>query len=285
MRYEIFPPSQQLKDVVQCFWSLESSQDEIMPEKYFLMADSCAEIIFQYKGGFQSYPKYSARIRFQHSIYNEFLVDSELGFFGVRLYASAANKLLGGIPANEVTNCVFDLSDLFRQKGNDLVHQIFYAKSSSERISFLSDFLLTNTFSKKVDPVHHFFNQIIKSEGPLDMSFLQKQSGLSVKQFERRFKAIAGFTPKYFARVVRFQSAKRKYCSTAITSLTELAYECDYYDQSHFIREFREFSGVQPHHYFRFQKDAKKLSKPKQMASSPSKQRRYDGYLPCGWFV
>ena len=247
MKYVLFQPPQHLKELVQCFWSLESDQDEVMPEEYYLMADSCAEIIFQYNGGFQSYTKQSARIRFQHSTHNKFLVEKELGFFGVRLYPSAVNKLLS-MPATEVANCVFDLSYLFKQKGSDLADQIFNARNSMERVAWLSDFLQKTT-SKKVDPINHFVNQIIKFEGQLDISQLQKQSGLSVKQFERRFKAVAGFTPKYFARVIRFQSAKQKYCSPKINTLTELAYECNYYDQSHFIREFKSFTGITPSAY------------------------------------
>jgi len=284
MKYVLFQPPQHLKELVQCFWSLESDQDEVMPAEYYLMADSCAEIIFQYNGGFQSYSKQSARIRFQHSTHNKFLVEKELGFFGVRLYPNAVNKLLS-MPATEVANCVFDLSYLFRQKGSDLADQVFNAKSSAERVARVSDFLLQNAAGKKGDPIDHFVDQIIKLEGQLDISHLQQQSGLSVKQFERRFKAIAGFTPKYFARVIRFQSAKQKYCSPKINTLTELAYECNYYDQSHFIREFREFSGVQPHHYFKFLKKEKVSSTPNKIIVPPADRSRYDGYLPCGWFV
>jgi AraC-like DNA-binding protein len=284
MRYELFRPDQQFREIVQCFWSLESVENEVMPEEYYLMADNCAEIVFQFNGGFQSYSKQSARIRFQHAIHNKFLVEKELGFFGVRLYPGAVQKMLG-FPASEVANSVFDLADLFKQQGSDLADQVYHAKNSAARIAMVSGFLLKNTLGKKIDPIDHFVGQIMDQAGQSDIARLQVQSGLSVKQFERRFKAVAGFSPKYFARVARFQSAKQKYCSSGINTLTQLAYACNYFDQSHFIREFKEFSGVQPHHYFKFLKNEKNSAKPTKMMTSPVKQTPYDGYLPCGWFV
>jgi hypothetical protein len=105
MDYQIFRPSGQLKELVQCFWMLESDPVGPIPKEYFLMADSCPEIIFQYNEGFQGYPAQSARIRFQHAVNGKFDVAQKVGFFGVRLYPHAVSQLLS-MPANEVVNHV-----------------------------------------------------------------------------------------------------------------------------------------------------------------------------------
>ena len=65
MDYKILKPSVPLRQLVQCFWTLESDPNEPTPADYFLMADSCPEIIYQYNEGFQTYSAQSARIRFQ----------------------------------------------------------------------------------------------------------------------------------------------------------------------------------------------------------------------------
>jgi len=148
MNYQIFTPPEQLRDLVQCFWMLESDENSAVPENYFLMADSCPEIIFQYNEGFQAYSAQSARIRFQHSISDKFVVGKKVGFLGVRLYPHAVNQLLN-MPANEVINHVFDFSDLFRQEGKDLADQVYSAASTTERIARVSDYLTKkNGFSK-----------------------------------------------------------------------------------------------------------------------------------------
>ena len=73
--------------------------------------------------------------------------------------------------------------------------------------------------------------------------------GISQRQLERTFKEYAGFSPKTFARILRFQSATNHYGTTKKT-LTEIALDCGYYDQSHFIHDFSQFSGYTPSEYF-----------------------------------
>jgi AraC-like DNA-binding protein len=285
MNYQIFTPPDHLRDIVQCFWMLESDENAPVPENYFLMADSCPEIIFQYNEGFQAYSAQSARIRFQHSISDKFIVGRKVGFLGVRLYPHAVNQLLN-MPANEVVNHVFDFSDVLRQDGTDLADQVYSAANTHERIAGVSDYLTKKTANKKLDPVKYFVDQVIRGKGPVDISKMQEESGLSVKQFERRFKAIAGFPPKYFARIARFQAVKDSYALGNFQSMTSLAYACNYFDQSHFNREFKEFSGVQPLQYFkRVEQENNSISKLSNGRQNAAKQRQFDGYLPCGWFV
>ncbi|WP_183573700.1 DUF6597 domain-containing transcriptional factor [Mucilaginibacter sp. X5P1] len=285
MDYKIIPPPQHLKGLVQCFWTLDSDSNEPVPKDYFLMADSCPEIIFQYNEGFKNYSPQSARIRFQHSIHGKFDVANKVGFFGVRLFPHAVNQLLN-IPANEVVNDVFDFSDLFKREGAELADQVYSAINVQERIARVS-FYLTNKASRyKIDPLKYFVDKVLQSAGSVDIQTIQQESGLSVKQFERRFKAIAGFPPKYFARISRFQAVKDRYCLSQFATMTSLAYSCNYYDQSHFNREFKEFSGVQPLRYFkRVDQENNSFQKVDMGISNFVKQSEFDGYLPCGWFV
>jgi len=285
MNYHIFTPPEQLNDLVQCFWTLESDPDVATPKEYFLMADSCPEIIFQYNEGFQAYSAQSARIRFQHSISDKFDVGNKVGFFGVRLNPHAVNQLLN-IPAKEVVNHVFDFSDFFRQDGPALADQVYSADKNTDRIALVSDYLTKKVSRKKADPVKYFVDQVVSKRGDVDIAAMQQASGLSVKQFERRFKAISGFAPKYFARIVRFQTVKDRYSLSRFSSMTSLAYSCNYYDQSHFNREFKEFSGVQPLQYFkRAGQESNSAVKTANNLTNAGKQSLFDGYLPCGWFV
>lgn len=67
------------------------------------------------------------------------------------------------------------------------------------------------------------------------------------KQFERLFNELVGANPKEYARIVRFQkSLKLLQHYTEDTNLAQIAYQCGYADQSHFIREFKQFSGYTP---------------------------------------
>ncbi|HTM92441.1 MAG TPA: helix-turn-helix domain-containing protein, partial [Flavisolibacter sp.] len=81
------------------------------------------------------------------------------------------------------------------------------------------------------------------------VKLLANNNFLSVRQFERKFKEFSGFSPKLFLRITRFNSLLNK--TFLSKSLTQIAYEFGYHDQSHFIHDFRKFSGHNPKEYFK----------------------------------
>jgi AraC-like DNA-binding protein len=248
MNYALLAPPKSLQKLVKCFWMIESSPD-FCPDKNYLMADTSPEIIFQYKGGFKLYAKERAYIRVQHVSSHNLALENEFGFFGVRLFPGSVQHLTT-IPAHELSGMILCLNTLFKQSGRDLTDRLLESIPTNKRIQLFGDFLQKLSQKNKPDAMMSIAHHIDQQEGHVNLSRLCGQTGLSVKQFERRFKATTGFPPKLYARIARFQSTKRKYVSFDINSLTELAYACNYYDQSHFTREFTEFSGVPPSHYF-----------------------------------
>lgn len=85
--------------------------------------------------------------------------------------------------------------------------------------------------------------------GGATISNLADISCLSYKQFKRIFAEYMGLNPKEFMRIIRFQRALYTLQTDTAMSLTELAYTCEFYDQSHLISEFKHFSGYTPSEY------------------------------------
>jgi AraC-like DNA-binding protein len=75
------------------------------------------------------------------------------------------------------------------------------------------------------------------------------QTGYSAKRFTQKFRCTVGLTPKVFARVRRFQSALRTIAMDNAPDWTGIALGCGYFDQAHFIHDFRAFSGMSPSTY------------------------------------
>lgn len=73
--------------------------------------------------------------------------------------------------------------------------------------------------------------------------------GLSHKRFIERFKAEVGVTPKRYCRLLRFQHAVRRAHAARAVDWTAVAVASGYFDQAHFIHDFREFSGLTPTAY------------------------------------
>lgn len=87
---------------------------------------------------------------------------------------------------------------------------------------------------------------IIRSNGMMPIRELTDQLYLGQRHFERKFKHTTGYTPKEFSRITKFRYATRVLRSIKDTDMQQLAIDCGYYDQSHFIKEFRKLSGSNP---------------------------------------
>ena len=124
------------------------------------------------------------------------------------------------------------------------------AATNRQRVSIISSYLEKKLCTAGCDqPVFSVISDIIHSKTVVPVNELAKKAFLSTRQFERTFKIFSGFSPKLYSRIIRFQRATQQYNSSYKT-LTDIAYDCGYYDQSHFIHDFKQFSGYHPKQYF-----------------------------------
>ena len=88
-----------------------------------------------------------------------------------------------------------------------------------------------------------------KVPAAMTMNEVAEQSGLSQRRFIEVFRNAVGLTPKLFCRVRRFREALRQVDSGRPVIWSDVALSCGYYDQAHFIHDFRAFSGINPTSY------------------------------------
>lgn len=256
MNYKLIPPPRQLSDYVRFFWFLEANASIDTPFVHHAFAYSCPEIIFCYKGQFKFNVEFEPEKNLASGIYGQTQTFSKVtskvdfGVFGFYLYPHALPQLFR-LPASELTNQSADIESLCGKEGEILEEKIMLAWNFEQRVKIACDFLearlknVKTEYSKIFSPVTLApgFGNITSIKALADDSFL------SMRQFERRFKEFSGFTPKLFLRIKRFNSVLKK--TLRDNSLTQLALECGYYDQSHFIHDFQKFSGCNPKDYFR----------------------------------
>lgn len=252
MIYYTIPPPPSLSTYVRFFWVLESDQ----PYCHRSMADGCAEMVFHYKGVFdeiangKTEKSFLAGLHGPSQLYRRFIINNSFGIFGVYLYPFAIPQLFS-LPANELSDQMPDLETLFGAEGRQLEENIMLAKNNRQRVAIASTFL-EKKLSKNKEHNSCFYSiisNIIHAKSLKTVDQLAKNSFLSVRQFERNFKLFSGFSPKLYSRIIRFQLATQQY-GHANKNLTDIAYDCGYYDQSHFIHDFKQFSGYHPKRYF-----------------------------------
>ncbi len=256
MRYQTFLPPTSLHGIVKYFWVFEMDGIDGQEYHYRSMADGLAGIVFHIKGQFHEVKpnpflrQADSMVHAQTAKFRRFVTYENFIVFGAYLYPTAL-PLLFGHSATSLSDEMPDLIALAGKSGRVLQSKILDCKSDFERIRVLQAFLEHRISKVAAQPSlgSQLVDQMILAKGQLRISDLAENAGLSVRSLERKFKSAAGFSPKRFARILRFQSAIGQYQSR-FEDLTSLGLECGYYDQAHFIHDFKEFSGYTPSQYF-----------------------------------
>ncbi|PKA24846.1 DNA-binding protein [Leptospira sp. mixed culture ATI2-C-A1] len=131
-----------------------------------------------------------------------------------------------------------------------LEEQLFFAKSNEECILLIEKFLIQNKKNRTIDPrIHSTLQKINLSKGQIRMNDIKQGLPISLDSLEKKFKETIGITPKQYANLVRIHKLIQSYSKQ--TNLTYLAGEAGYFDQSHFNREFKLFTGESPKLFFK----------------------------------
>jgi AraC-like DNA-binding protein len=154
------------------------------------------------------------------------------------------------IPANELFDQAVSAGNLFRQSAlGPLLEQLTAATTDAERVRLVNTFLLGHLVNTKQDALIGNAVQLIRQHnGIIRIDQLASSLYLSKDPFEKRFRGLVGSTPKQYASIVRLRGLIQNYPS--YSSLTEASYEAGYFDQSHFIKDFRHFTGRSPREFF-----------------------------------
>lgn len=143
--------------------------------------------------------------------------------------------------------------DVFGKEILVLEDQLFNCNVELEQVKLIEDFFLKklNSNNKEVDHVFNFFIQnIILNKGNVNVDMLAEKCNVSKKTVERKFLSKLGLTPKKYCRIVRMFNALKIPKNKKDLKLSSIAFDNGFYDQAHFIKEVKEFTGMTPKNYF-----------------------------------
>jgi AraC-like DNA-binding protein len=245
MRYREILPTPALSDLVRYFWVIESDEDPATIATYRLFAESSPGLVFFYHCNY-------GLISGLTETHREFVMRGSLGIVGAYLFPYAI-PLLFRETSDKLSNSSAEIHEFLGNDGLRLKEQVVNARTNDLRVQLIGEYLITRVkmISARENGLHAGIREIVRSNGGVSIDDLVQRVGISARQFDRKFLPIAGIPPKTFARLVRFQSTLQLSNKMSIRNLTELAMNAGYCDQSHFIREFKEFSGLVPSAYFK----------------------------------
>ena len=248
MKYREIPPPAELSDLVRYFWTIECDDIPTTPSKYRLFAESSPGLVFFYHFN-------CGVISGLTETYREFAMGGRLGMVGAYLYPYAL-PLLFRETSEKLANNTFDIEEFLGKEGRLLTEQVVNAPSNDHRIALIGEYLLKKmkTGSWLRNDLRAGVQEIVHHKGVVSIDSLVRDMGISCRHFDRKFLETVGIPPKVFTRLVRFQSTLQLPFKVNVKNLTELALSSGYYDQSHFIRDFKAFSGLSPKEYFKMER-------------------------------
>ena len=172
------------------------------------------------------------------------------GSIGIELSTEGAYRFLK-VPMCHLTNNLFSFSELYSSEGTGIIRQIQNEGNPVQKINLIQRFLLLQLKKEKAgNPILDFSVSFMSSvHGLTTIKELEKKTGYSKRYLDMLFKQHLGISPKTLATIQRFQHFYKK-MENASVNIYEL-----YYDQSHFIREFKRYTGLTPVQYTRFNND------------------------------
>ncbi len=155
------------------------------------------------------------------------------------------------VPMNEISDCVVDADLLWGSDFNLLRERILENRHSPRKFQIAEDFLSKKFLSKMIlNPCVEFaIDEIVQKPDQISLGNLNQKIGYSQKHFIDLFKRHVGVTPKAYLKIMRFQKAVSEIESHKKIDWTGISLDCGFYDQSHFINDFKLFSGFTPEEY------------------------------------
>lgn len=261
MHYTEYRPPAPLRHLIHCFWWMESgsSAGGSGPDWDRTLPDGCLELILHLadpmlrKGMDGSQERESRAILIgQTTRPYLFAATGRVRMLGVRFHAHAAGFWFGGDMA-EFNDRSVDLELLLPPADRLPLAALEDAISPADAVGILRDYFLCRLErveqGRQYEYLRHACTSILAGRGTTPISRVSRELAIGNRYLERLFVSRLGISPKFFARVVRFQGVFAALNGGA--SLARVAQDAGYFDQSHFVREFRALTGLTPGGFLR----------------------------------
>ncbi|HTQ27727.1 MAG TPA: helix-turn-helix domain-containing protein [Puia sp.] len=252
MNVEQHLPSSLLRPFIRSFTIISTSEETetlVLPHCGLVMATQFrGKVRNQQDDGLQNIP--SVVLSGMRKTWRRFRYEKDAGTLLITFTETGAASFFRA-PVYELFEQYYSL-DAFEPAAEvrKLEDRVASASHNRQRIRVVEEFFLQRLNSSKQDSlVLNVIREIYQRHGATDIRSLSTRFVLSQDAFEKRFRKLVGCTPKQFSGIVRMKSLVS--LAGQKKSLTELGYQFEFYDQSHFIREFRSFTGQSPREFFK----------------------------------
>lgn len=239
--YAEYPPDVRLNDYIYCYWQLKTVRPLNESFTYRVVSDGCIDIFFDLQNPAEPF------VMGFSTTYTEFPVGRFFHYIGIR-FLPMGFPLFFGLNASELTDRSERLDSVTPEVARRISTMLNNRPSPDQLYPSLDRFFLNYLSHSTIqtDPrICNALYQILQRRGNIRMKE-ELDTGLSSRQLRRLFKRYIGVTPKTFSKVVRFQHMVNSSASGNYLQNATCFFDAGYYDQAHFIKEFKAFYGSTP---------------------------------------
>ncbi|RBL92384.1 helix-turn-helix domain-containing protein [Chitinophaga flava] len=240
MKHNGTKPCQELAPYIHSFWELKGDDSDGQWERIF--PDGCPGIVINLgepcktDNGLATMDYGKTYIVGAMTTFKDSFIDRNTHLLGVCLKPAVFSSFYNYAPQNELTNHTVEF---------DLPHSFDIGKINKDSYAYLNKYFLDRKGSIN-QPLQAVLNDIHISKGNVSIREISKRNFTTVRQLERIFKTHVGLTPKEYVKIIRFQSVLSMMNNIRKKSLSDIAFECGFYDQAHLTNEVKRHTGLTP---------------------------------------
>ncbi len=259
MKLTFVEPRAELKPYIKSIWVFESPVGMPLSAKSIAVPNGCPKIIINFENSIISIVGGKTQESKEHGFYfagnrdvpvQLTTPESKTGFIGIEFNPHGAYSIFG-IPMFETVNNLLP-ADVLLEKGESNFNEVLINKESiKDKIDFIQERFILRIRKKKLqNPLTDYCVNTLKStDGLIEISELERRTGYSRRYLEMLFKKHIGFTPKVLAGIFRFQKFYSGWAQGKTYEELKDQMNNFYFDQAHFIKEFKKMTGFSPQKY------------------------------------
>lgn len=257
MNYQTFKPHEDLESIVKFYWTLEVPFDP-KNQTQKIVPDGCIEMTFNFGDKIKRFTSATdfilhpnAMVMGQRTKSFDILPTGNVDTFAICFYPIGFANFVT-MPLENLVDKETPISELFGQVEADILEQqMIQAADTRQRIDIIEAFFLKMLIEKNTisNIVKSTVDVLLKTNGTTPINDILIDDISKRRQLERHFRKHIGISPKKLSKVIRLQATLNLLLNKKSETLTDIAYESDYFDQNHFIKDFKDLVGVTPKEY------------------------------------
>lgn len=225
---------EELEDYCMCIWTMKSKKilDKTIANN--ILPDACIDIVIDFTKDLICFAGFSKETE-------PFKLNKKIDYMGVRLKPGIFHMLFK-VEAYKIMDKEIPFYDIEKEIN---LKEIFDLKNTKERIEYMKNYLLQKAIDKKQIQFMEVVEELYKNPQEQKVVTVAQSFGYDERHLYRIFKTNYGVSPKVLLNILRLHL-----CLTLILeenmNLIDISNLCGFYDQSHFIKEIKRYTGISP---------------------------------------